>query len=551
MHLTPPARSYRPLEGVYRGDRSVDASSSGRDLPAQGFRLTIDPTDLRVEASDASGLFYGRQTLAKILDASGQGAIPCCVVEDWPDFQNRAYLLDISRDRVPTMAHLRHLVDWLAALRYNQLQLYTEHTFAYPSHATVWEQASPMTGEEIRELDAYCRERHIELVPNQNSFGHMERWLQHESYKHLAECPEGFRHPISGQWRPQGSVLRPDDSSLRFLDGLYAELLPHFSSRKFNIGGDEPWELGWGASAARVEAEGKHRVYAEFLIRICELATRHGAEPMCWADVLLEAPDTIQSLPVSVQPVLWGYEINHPYEEQCARLAALGRSFYVAPGDSTWSSYTGRFGTMFDNVRIAAETGKKHGADGLLMTHWGDGGHPQAWPISLPGMVWAGLNSWRVDVPEPCLHEVLREMLHDGNGLYTSLLLDAGRLNSNLDEGLLNASYLGKANQLNAAELAAHGRHPDPVVLRELIGRCGQSLQELEDCVLNAPDAAALREELALMLRLNISSARRCLGVPRPDSAELREVYGRCWLRRSRAGGLAESIKKQHSITHE
>ncbi len=101
------------------------------------------------------------------------------------------YMLDISRDKVPTMASLRRMVDVLSALGYNQFQLYTEHTFAYKAHATVWADASPMTAEEIRELDAYCRDRGIELVPNQNSFGHLEKWFKHPEYRPLAEAPYG------------------------------------------------------------------------------------------------------------------------------------------------------------------------------------------------------------------------------------------------------------------------------------------------------------------------------------------------------------------------
>ena len=52
-------------------------------------------------------------------------------------------MLDISRNRVPTMDWLKELIDVLSLLRYNELQLYTEHTFAYADHATVWKHASP------------------------------------------------------------------------------------------------------------------------------------------------------------------------------------------------------------------------------------------------------------------------------------------------------------------------------------------------------------------------------------------------------------------------
>lgn len=71
-------------------------------------------------------------------------------------------MLDISRNKVPKMKTLYRLLDRLAEWKINQFQLYMEHTFAYSDHREVWADASPMTAEEIRDLDAYCRERFIE-----------------------------------------------------------------------------------------------------------------------------------------------------------------------------------------------------------------------------------------------------------------------------------------------------------------------------------------------------------------------------------------------------
>ena len=54
-------------------------------------------------------------------------------------------MLDVSRDRVPTLRTLRLIVDLLARYRYTQSQLYTEHTFAYAGHESVWEEPDPVT----------------------------------------------------------------------------------------------------------------------------------------------------------------------------------------------------------------------------------------------------------------------------------------------------------------------------------------------------------------------------------------------------------------------
>ncbi|MGE9296208.1 MAG: beta-N-acetylhexosaminidase, partial [Puniceicoccales bacterium] len=376
MLLIPEPRKIKKLEGIcpFRIEPVVELNS--KDLPPQGYRLTIEPSRIRIEAYDSAGEYYARQTLRQIADQSEDPGMDCVRIEDWPDFSIRGYMLDISRDKVPTTDHLHRLVDTLSALRYNQLQLYTEHTFAYAGHETVWGTASPMKAEEIEALDVYCRDRFIELVPNQNSFGHMERWLKHAEYHYLAECPDGFDHPLGGR-REFGSVLKPNEESLQFVSELYAELLPHFSSKKFNVGGDEPWELGQGWSAPLVEAEGKMTVYARFLSRVCELANQHGCEPMCWADILLEEPDRISELPENVTPIIWGYEANHPFDRQCDVIGGLDRPFYVAPGDSSWNSFTGRLRNMLENVRSAARHALRHKATGLIMTHWGDNGHPQ------------------------------------------------------------------------------------------------------------------------------------------------------------------------------
>ncbi|MGC8783843.1 MAG: beta-N-acetylhexosaminidase, partial [Armatimonadota bacterium] len=219
---------------------SLDTSAQ---IPAQGYRLQITPQRVTITASEPAGLFYGAMTLKQILRQCAS-EVPCCEIDDHPDFPSRGVMLDISRDKVPTLETLFALVDELAEWKVNHLELYTEHTFAYRNHREVWAQASPMTGEDILRLDAYCRERFVELVPNQNSFGHMHRWLKLPRYRHLAECPDGFDWPWGGHSDEPFSLDPTNPESLQFIAGLYEELLPHFSSRKFNVGCDETFDLG-------------------------------------------------------------------------------------------------------------------------------------------------------------------------------------------------------------------------------------------------------------------------------------------------------------------
>lgn len=305
-------------------------------------------------------------------------------------------MLDISRCRVPHLWQLEQLVDLLASLKYNQLQLYTEHTFAYPGHELVWGASSPMTAADIHHIDQYCRQRGIELVPNQNSFGHMERWLKYPQYHHLAECPDGFVHPVD-QTRgrvPHGSTLRPTTASLDFVESLYDDLLPHFTSDRLHAGCDETWELGQGASRERVAREGKERVYLDFLLRLHKRAEAKGRRMMFWADMLQEHPEFFAEMPPDLIPVAWGYEREHPFPGHAAALASSGLEFLVAPGTSDWDSYSGRLDNALENIAVAVREAVRHGAAGCLLASWGDRGHQQAWPLIFPGIVQAGCLAW-------------------------------------------------------------------------------------------------------------------------------------------------------------
>src|SRR5690606_12032611 len=312
----------------------------------QGYVLTVGEREgISIQPGGEPGLQYALATLAQLIRAAegapGQLELPSLVIQDWPDVPRRGVLLDISRDKVPTLATLKSLVDRLASFKLNQLQLYMEHAFAYPGHELVWRDASPLCAEEIRELDDHCAARHVELVPNQNSFGHMQRWLVHPPYRALAECPDGFEHPWNWSGEPYG-LCATDPASLRFLEGLYDALLPNFRSHQFNVGLDETFDLGAGRSRAACEARGTERVYLEFLREVHARVQARGRTMQFWGDIVIKRPDLLPELPRDAIALEWGYEADHPFAEHLAQLRAAGLACYVCPGTSSWCSIAGR-----------------------------------------------------------------------------------------------------------------------------------------------------------------------------------------------------------------
>jgi hypothetical protein len=509
-------------------------------LGAECYRLTISSEGIDLTAGDGAGFLFALQGLRQLW-AQDQATLPCLTLTDGPALPVRGFMLDVSRGKVPTMAELLRLVEGLHALRANQLQLYVEHTFAWPGHEDAWRDASPLTAAQIRTLDDACASVGIELVPNLNTFGHMERWLRHPRYRALAECPEGWIHPLTGQFKEFPGTLRPDQASLDFVDRLLADYLPCFRSRQVNIGGDEPWELGQGFSKGSVAERGKHRVYLDHLRKLCALSTARDHTPQFWGDILLEDLALAQEAPADAVPVVWGYDAGHPFDAQCGRLRELARTYLVAPGTSTWQSFTGRLDNALTNQREAITAAVTQGARGVLLTSWGDNGNHQPWPTNWPAMV-AGLTQAWTGGPAGDLAAGCAALggLTDADGrAVAAALTHLGHLDGQIAKANRNKSLTW---DFLTAKPEAMTKFTEGVAEEEL-RRSWTYLDEAAPLVAAIADEP-LREELALGADLARAGLHRAEGkaLSRRERGALIERYQAAWLKRARPGGLDESV---------
>ncbi|MFZ9201171.1 MAG: beta-N-acetylhexosaminidase [Opitutales bacterium] len=515
----------------------------GRDssLPAEGYRLEITAEGVQLAAADGRGALYGVRVVHSLF-AMAEGSLPCLEITDHPDLPVRGFMLDVSRGKVPTLPELLALVDAMGALRLNQLQLYVEHTFAWPGHEAVWRNASPLTPADLAAVGARCAELGIEFVPNLNTFGHLERWLRHEPYRRLAECPEGWTHPLTGQFKPHPSTLYPDDAALRFVAELLDGYLPHFTSGQVNIGGDEPWELGQGRSKEAVAARGKHRVYLDHLNRIHALVRARGKRMQFWGDILLEDLALAGEAPAEALPVVWGYDAGHPFDAQCGRLRELGRDYLIAPGTSTWQSFTGRLTNARANVREAVDAALRHNAAGILMTAWGDNGYHQPWPTFWLPLAEAAARAWCRETntsPDPVL-AVLPFLEDGGDAPAVAVALEAmGALDERIPIAIRNKSLSWEllcGDDAARAELGLKLPAPDVVRSLSLLEACDEQIRAIGD--------ARVREELGVGTHL--AKVALITAGQRPLTEETRrhltERYRNAWLARARPGGLEESL---------
>ena len=436
------------------------------ELQTEAYTLTIDQHGVLIEFHEVPGLRAAVATLRQLLREHGR-RLPCLRIRDWPDFPRRGVMLDISRGRVPNLQTLLDLADKLADFKINELQLYTEHTFAYRDYKSVWRDWGALTGAEIRKLDARCRELGIDLVPNQNSFGHLREFCAHPKLKQLAEIPQPYPDGGGTFWRYPSTLAPNHPGTLPFLRKLYDELLPNFSSRSLNIGGDETWDLGRGQSKALCDKLGKGQVYLDFVKRIHREVTKRGKRMMFWGDIILNHPELIRELASFGVPPLggspsarrqppkggtpnlialnWGYEANHPFPKETAKFAKAKVPFYVCPGTSTWMTLIGKHDNAFANLHAAAKAGRANGAIGYLNTDWGDGGHPQPLAVSwLPFLLGAAVSWCEKSFDESKLADIAsRELFHDRTSHAARAALALGLAHRKLKYTALNTTPLG------------------------------------------------------------------------------------------------------------
>ncbi|MFA6134783.1 MAG: glycoside hydrolase family 20 zincin-like fold domain-containing protein [Phycisphaerae bacterium] len=375
------------LEGNALGPAAVRVRRDAAIKGAEQYRLVVGADGVTISASTDAGAYYGLQTLRELVRIHGR-SLPACVIDDQPDFARRGVYQDCSRGKVPTLETLKALVERLGAWKINELQLYVENVFSYKRHPDIGKGYSPLTSEEILALQEHCKEHHIRLVGSLASFGHLEKVLCLPQYRNLAEIAEGKG--------PQGgSTLCPTDPrSVKLVGEWYEEFVPLFEAVDFNVCCDETSPLDVGRSKAKAAKVGGGRLYLDFLLKIRQLCHKHGKRMNAWSDIILQHKELLKDVPRDIVMLNWAYEPNHWRMGRTNEIARAGLPLVVCPGTSSWATHGSRLGVAIANVANFAAQGRRWGAEGMLNTDWGDGGHRNFMGVSLHSFAHGAAHSW-------------------------------------------------------------------------------------------------------------------------------------------------------------
>jgi hexosaminidase len=352
------------------------AAQAAATLNEEGYVIVVNADHIVVAGQTPAGTFYGLQTLKQLVRGDGSDAfIPAVKITDWPTMRWRGVSDDISRGPVPTVDYIKRQIRTEAYFKMNMHSFYMEHTFSSELHPLIGPEGGSLTAAEIKDVVAYARNYHVELVPEQQTFGHLHKALRLEKYADLAETP-------------YGDVLSPQQqASYKLIEDWYKELNDLFPGQFFHIGEDETFELGEGQSRTEAQTKGVGAVYFEHLNRVRDLLKPYNRKLMFWGDIALHHPDLIGSIPKDMIVMNWQYGARNEFIASIKPFHDAGLQQFVCPGAQTWNQIFPNTEAAAKNIINFVRDGQQAGAIGMLNTTWDDDGESlfeTAWyPLAL------------------------------------------------------------------------------------------------------------------------------------------------------------------------
>lgn len=328
----------------------------------ESYALSVRTNEIVAAAREPAGAFYALQTLCQLIRANRQdNTLPCLTINDWPSLRWRGFQDDLTRGPSSTLATLKFEAALGSYLKLNLFTYYMEYQFAFRKHPDLGPPNGSLTPEDLSALVAFAKPLHVDILGNQQSFGHFGRILAHPEFAALRETAD---------------VLTPvREETYQLLDDLYSEECPRLPFPWFNVCCDETYGLGTGPSRDLVAKTGLGSVYVGHIRRIHDLLRdKYGKRMMMWGDIILQHPTNLTAVPKDTIMLTWGYDARPSFEDQIVPFAKSGYEFFVCPGVNNWSRILPDFGVAVTNIHNFVRDGARHGALGMINTDWEDDG---------------------------------------------------------------------------------------------------------------------------------------------------------------------------------
>ncbi|MBU1144394.1 MAG: beta-N-acetylhexosaminidase [Firmicutes bacterium] len=545
---------------VYETTSQVSATlrfTFNETMKDEGYHLVVQEERIEIEYIDYHGALYGLMTFFQLVKSN---RVTCFDIVDFPDLKIRGFMLDISRDKIPTLETLKHLINLMMQIKMNHFELYIEgFSYEFPSFPGL-PVDTPFLVSEFQELSKYAFIRGVDVVPNMNGLGHMTKWLNLKEYHSLSECEDGF---LQYGFMFPASTLNPlDPKSIELVKKMYLDILPYSNSNYFHMNCDEPFELSKGKSQQECEKLGVGTVYMNYVSKLSSFVKEFGKTPFIWGDVILHHEEILVNFPESLIVVDWGYDFNYPFNLNAKLLQENRIPFILAPGTSSWNSFSSRLYDMKETTKNAALASKTFGGLGVITTDWGDFGHLQNLIFSYPGLIYAGVVSWGDDFEsfdeiKVFMNEIIFNNTKDN---VAQIIFDLASY-SNLENEYLPNQTMTFKSIMYADPDSSHPLELKKYILKEalktsIIKEDNKKMiltliQKAKNAILDT--SSEVKEEILQTIRLiqlSLDINQKINSNTLFDSRDLSlinqiiETHELLWLKRNKPGGLDRSLSR-------
>lgn len=381
-----------PISGEGNATRVIALSRTGAvdPLPMPGektgpesreaYSLEIASDHIELKARSSAGLYYGVQTLCQLLEGSADQAVfPEVEIEDWPSLAYRGTMVDISHGPLPTEDEIRRQLDLLARFKGNQYYFYNEASIELEGYGLI-NPKGRYTRAQIRRIIAYGRERHIDVVPCLELYGHLHDIFRLERFSDLAVFPH------AGEFNPANPKVK------ELLADWVEQFALLFPSPFVHVGFDETWQIANLAKQAGGLSPAK--LFVEQLRNVATGFQKHGKHVMAWSDVMVHYPESMAEMPSGIIAVPWTYDAEKTYEPFIGPLEKNNVPYIVATGVRCWGEIFPDLDLTYANIDAFLKAGRQGKALGVINTVWADESQllmRQSWP----GMAYGAVAAWQ------------------------------------------------------------------------------------------------------------------------------------------------------------
>ncbi len=329
----------------------------------ESYQIHVTKDRVIVNARTDAGIFYALKTLEQMIRGEKEESyFPECDINDYPAMAYRGVMIDLSHGGLLTEQEIKNQIDFLSRWKMNQYYFYNEVSIDMKGYPLINYNAG-YSQEQISRIVAYARERHMDVIPFVEFYGHLHELLRLEKYSGLGIGKYG--HDLD----PREPVVQ---AILKDWISQYAEIFP---GPFVHIGFDETWET------ERLKNEdpsiNPKELYLDQLNFVAKTEKEYGKKVMVWTDISNNYPDIISQFPKDLIPVLWEYSDNPAsLNKWLAPVKKEKLPFFVQSAVDSWGNVYPAADYTFDNIDICLKTCRDEKAIGYITSVWTDAVQP-------------------------------------------------------------------------------------------------------------------------------------------------------------------------------